>query len=344
MSLHGMSPAAIVEAQASGMLDTASVASALSELDERMAGIRSWYPRCNSLAVFIAGPATLAFLVGRAINQHIFPSVQMFQYRDYQYQLAYEAKITGHIDDRAAFRSRVGEHEFAYETRSRRKGKQNTILWLASNPSSTPRLILDEEAHDIQRELERSQHRDRFEFQSQLAPRAMELRRHLQTLSPTVVHFSGHGEAGGLVFHDDGVGSRVVSPDDIRELFRLARTRVKVVVLNACFSEAHAEALLECVDCVVGMTGPILDESAKHFAIGFYEGLGDRMSIQDAYENGCLSIRLRGSSPVAMSSHGVRDVQADSLVSNANGVYAHPRLRSRSGVDPSRLILAADLE
>lgn len=56
MSRREEPPAAVVEAQASEPLDASSVASALSELDERVAGIQSWYPRCDGLAVFVAGP------------------------------------------------------------------------------------------------------------------------------------------------------------------------------------------------------------------------------------------------------------------------------------------------
>jgi len=94
---------------------------------------------------------------------------------------------------------------------------------------------------------------------------------------------------------------------------------VKLVVLNACYSEVQAEALLAHVDCVVGMGGSIHDDAARNFAIGFYGGLGERESVAAAYKQGRAAISLEG----------LRDSD-------------RPQLKVRDGVDPSRFILAAD--
>lgn len=67
-----------------------------------------------------------------------------------------------------------------------------------------------------------------------------------------------------------------------------------MVVLNACFSEGPADALLEHVDCVVGVGGAIHDDAAKSFAIGFYGGLGENVSYEDAYKQGTSAISLAG--------------------------------------------------
>src|ERR1044071_1789813 len=70
---------------------------------------------------------------------------------------------------------------------------KHTILFLAANPTGTDRLALDREAHDIQAELERTGHRERFEFVTRWAVEPLDLLRELRKLRPTVVHFSGHG-------------------------------------------------------------------------------------------------------------------------------------------------------
>lgn len=302
--------APVVQAQASGALDAASVGSALHELDEQAAGLRPWYPRSTALAVFVAGPAALAFLAGRAINHHAFPDVEVFQARDHRYELA-------------------------YETRSRRR--KHILLFLASNPERTTRGALVEEARDIQQQLVRSQHRDRFELQPQLAPRAADIRRHLEMLKPTVVHFSSHGGADGLVLHHDDGSFRPASPDELREMFRIAEAPIKIAVLSGCFSEPHAEALLEHVDCVVGMPGPIPDDAARSFAVGFYEALGDRASVQTAYELGCLAMHQQP--PRAANPGATCDAGLDS--SSSGDDWARPRLLVRPGGDASALVLAA---
>jgi hypothetical protein len=196
---------------------------------------------------------------------------------------------------------------------------KHTILFLAANPLGTDRLALDREARAIQEELERSSHRDQFEFVTRWAVEPLDLLRALRTLKPTIVHFSGHGGRGelapgkdarrhliaaadavpadrqqGLFFQGPGGGPQLVSTEALQEAFRAAGSSVKLVVLSACYSEVQAEALLAHVDYVVGMASSIRDDSARTFAIGFYGGLGERQPVSRAYQQGCAAISLEG--------------------------------------------------
>jgi hypothetical protein len=218
--------------------------------------------------------------------------------------------------------------------------KKHTILFLAANPDGTDRLALEQEARAIQAELERSGHRDRFEFVTRWAAEPLDLLRELGRLKPTVVHFSGHGkhrdgapppEGGGayrdvagdgedgLYFHGRDGRAQVVPTDALVQTFRAAGASVKLVVLNACYSEVQAQALIECVDHVVGMAGTIRDDAARTFAVGFYCGLGASESVAGAYNYGCAAIAAEGLPD--------RD---------------RPRLQVRAGVDAAGLVLAAD--
>jgi hypothetical protein len=220
---------------------------------------------------------------------------------------------------------------------------KHTILFLAANSSGADRLTLDREARSIQVELERSGLRDRFEFVTRWAAEPLDLLRELRKLRPTVVHFSGHCQqatavqrsAGGssrdtsglnhpadepqhdLYFQSADGGEHLVSAAAIKETFGAAGSSVRLVVLNACYSTQHAEALLVNVDCVVGMVGAIRNDAGRHFAVGFYGGLGEGESFADAYMQG----------RAAMSLEGLRD---DEL----------PQLKVREGVDAKRLVLA----
>ena len=201
---------------------------------------------------------------------------------------------------------------------------KHTVLYLAANPLGKHRLALDREAHDIHAELERSGHRERFEFVTRWAVEPLDLLREMRKLKPTVVHFSGAGIRcvdgsldEGLVFQGADGQPRLVSTAALQDLFDAAGSSVKLVVLSACYSEPQAAALLGRVDCVVGMRGSMGDDAVRSFAIGFYGGLGDRESVAAAYKQGCAAIRLQGL-------HGAE----------------LPQLQARSGVDAARLILA----
>jgi formylglycine-generating enzyme required for sulfatase activity len=222
--------------------------------------------------------------------------------------------------------------------------KKRTILFMAANPSGTSRLALDREAHAIQVELERSGFRDCFKLVTRWAVEPYDLLRELRKLRPTVVHFCGHGsqETGdehrpgqapgrdvvtgelgthsseksyGLFFQGLDGRAQVVSAAAITETFGAAGASVKLVVLSACYTESQAEALLEHVDCVVGMSGSIHDDAARSFAIGFYGGLGEREPVAAAYNQGRAAISLMGLS-------------------------ARPLLKVRAGVDAARLVVA----
>ncbi|HEX3477143.1 MAG TPA: CHAT domain-containing protein, partial [Kofleriaceae bacterium] len=191
------------------------------------------------------------------------------------------------------------------------------ILFLAASPRDLGRLALDREARSIHVELKRSGYRDRFEFVTRWAAEPLDLLRELRELKPTIVHFSGHA-GRGVVFDSAHGRSHVVSPEAIAQTFGAVGARVRLVVLNACYTAPLAEALLAHVDCVVGMTGAIHDDAARCFAIGFYGGLGEHESIARAFQQGRAAVDLEG----------LPDAE-------------RPELRVRAGFDASQLILAA---
>jgi hypothetical protein len=194
-------------------------------------------------------------------------------------------------------------------------------------------------------ELERSGYRDCFRFETRWAAEALDLLRELRRLKPTVVHFSGHcgqvavddtgpatishpvvaGALGsdptqlrhGVFFQGADGCPQLVPTQALEDVFDAAGASVKVVVLNACYSETQAEALVTHVDCVVGMGGPIRDEAARNFAIGFYGALGECESVATAYKQGRAAISLEG----------LRGGDA-------------PQLKIRDGVDAGQLVLA----
>jgi hypothetical protein len=200
--------------------------------------------------------------------------------------------------------------------------KKHTILFLAANPGGTDRLVLDREARAIQKELEGAGYRDCFEFETRWAVEPLDLLRELRKLKPAVVHFSGHGgeQRDGLFFQGADGRVQFVSAQAIEQTFGAAGSSVRLVVLNACYRGPQADALLAHVDCVVGMSRAIQDDAARSFAIGFYGGLGERESVEAAYQQGRAAISLQG----------LRDGDL-------------PQLQVRAGVDAGQIVLAADL-
>lgn len=191
-----------------------------------------------------------------------------------------------------------------------------TILILAANPKGTSPLRLDQEVRDIQRGLDRA--KDRFTLQQRWAVTPQDVRRALLDCKPQIVHFSGHGlgpagqgaesqatrkltpvtdssaEVEGLMLEDATGQPQLVSSQALADLFALFAGQVECVLLNACYSETQATAIVQHIPYVIGMKRAIGDQAAIEFAIGFYDAVLAGESIEFAYKLGCAAIHMAG--------------------------------------------------
>ena len=170
-----------------------------------------------------------------------------------------------------------------------------SILFLAADPSDASRLRLGEELREIQEKLQLAKLRERFELHQRTSVRSADISQALLDVRPQIVHFSGHGTSDGALFFENQTGQiHFVQADALANLFEQFANEVDCVLLNACFSELHAEAIAEHIEYVIGMNEAIGDKTAIAFAIGFYQALGGGRTIEDAYKLGCAQIRLQG--------------------------------------------------
>jgi len=195
------------------------------------------------------------------------------------------------------------------------------VLFLAANPAGTTPLALDEEIRAIDAKIRGAEHRDRLELASHWAVRLDDLSGLLMRRRPDIVHFSGHGDPLGeiILLAADGT-PKPVPAEALAGLFRVLKDNVRVVVFNACHSEAQAKAVVRVIDCAVGMSRAIDDDHAIAFAAEFYQALGFGRSVQDAYDLGVTRLTGEG-------------------VANAKGLV---KLRKRRGINPADLVLVGD--
>jgi hypothetical protein len=176
-----------------------------------------------------------------------------------------------------------------------------TILIIQANPRGEVFLELKDEYLKIEqslREVGAPPHKIVWESgvrRRDLLPR---LRQH----RPDIVHFSGHGDPdnGEILFEDRNGETAAITPRDLTDVFRRAEidstNRIKLVVLNSCFSKIQAEAVAKVIPVVIGTTTEIEDDSALRFSELFYAELGRGFSIQKAVDivKGDLELRNEG--------------------------------------------------
>ena len=111
---------------------------------------------------------------------------------------------------------------------------------------------------------------------------------------PSIVHFSGHGDIGGIALEDTLGNSKLIDNDAIGSLFELFSDKVRCVFLNSCYSESQANEISKYVPYVIGMNNSVPDKAAIAFSVGFYTALGAGKDIEFAYRMGIVSIKLEG--------------------------------------------------
>lgn len=164
------------------------------------------------------------------------------------------------------------------------------ILFLAASPSDEDQLRVAAESRKIESALRAAKFRDYFELHTKHAVTPETLTQAMLDVKPDIVHFSGHGSDKGIVLEDEQGQSFFFPAAGLKRLFSLFKDDVKCVLLNACYSEAQAEAISTHGIHVIGMNDSVNDEAATSFAEGFYQALGAGKPITFAFEMGMVRI------------------------------------------------------
>jgi tetratricopeptide (TPR) repeat protein len=97
---------------------------------------------------------------------------------------------------------------------------------------------------------------------------------------PDIIHFTGHGTLGGLVFQY----KEKISGKQLRELFEGQKNPIRLVFLNACYSADQFAELKKLENtCLIGNDGEISEDIATDFACIFYKYYKRLKKIPEAY-------------------------------------------------------------
>jgi len=174
-----------------------------------------------------------------------------------------------------------------------------SILFLAANPLNLPRLRLERESRQVSEALRHARLGAQFRLAQQWAVRSEDLLDALLRERPSILHFAGHGSSDGALYLEDALGKAVpLSPAALAALTGVTDS-ARCAVLNACWTDALAEALLGSVACVVGIGEAVADKTAVSFATGFYRTLAEGESVTTAVAAGqAEALAVGGEQPV----------------------------------------------
>ncbi|OKJ00076.1 hypothetical protein AMK18_15475 [Streptomyces sp. CB01249] len=181
-------------------------------------------------------------------------------------------------------------------------------LVLAASPEAGRAPALHEEHRDVQRSVTHARFGHLLRLDVLPAARAEDLVQYLAATVPHTLHFAGRGTPdGGPRFVTDDGGEAPVSLDGLRDCVAdAAPLGLRLVVLNACWTEPLAKEMAGLVPVAIGWEGQVPDAHACAYARVFYRNLAEGDSVLSAHATACKLLALIGCTelPVLHSTPG----------------------------------------
>lgn len=200
------------------------------------------------------------------------------------------------------------------------KKKKLQVLYLTANPDKANYMRVDAEVRQVQDAVRGSVFRDNISLEYRPAADLKSLVDGLNDYRPRIVHFSGHGNSGGIAVDDLAVGKRpvkTVSFELLAKALNATDAPPDIVVLNSCKSASARKAFLPPAKAIIVMRNSISDLAATNFAVAFYAAVAAGQSVKSAFAQGTVAIE-------------------NSSLNEADT----PELVVAAGVDPSKLVLS----
>ena len=167
-----------------------------------------------------------------------------------------------------------------------------SVLFVGANMERGAQLKIREECRIIRTELQSTfgEHawKHLVTFRADCFADPASFMRDVMQIAPGVLQFSCHGEKRGLWFsHGFTEASAIVDALGAhnREVKAKGGQRIQLVVVNACMSGPLAQALVECVDFVIGHGhSEVGDEEALTFSKTLYFSLGRGYSLDASFK------------------------------------------------------------
>lgn len=207
------------------------------------------------------------------------------------------------------------------------------VLYMTANPEAVERtyeepdgttvrentwLRTEAEVRSVQRALRGSKYRDLVEVSHRPAATPNDLLDGINDVRPHVVHFSGHGGAGSLVFDNGSVDEpegRDLTFELLAKILSATTSPPSLLVLNACDTLDGADVLLSAVPVVVAMADTIADNAASVFATRFYAAIASAQSVGVALQQARVAMEMAALEDADLPECLARDdVDIDSLI------------------------------
>jgi hypothetical protein len=173
-----------------------------------------------------------------------------------------------------------------------RQRKHLDVLYTTASPDAKSPLRVDAEMHQVQDSVRGSKFRDSITVHYRPAATLKSIMNGLNDLEPSVVHFSGHGNKGGVAVDNAKARpqAKLVPFDLLAKAVAAVDNPPQVIVLNSCHSAGAQKAFFPSARAIVAMGDTISDLAAIAFAVQFYGAISAGQSLKAAFAQGVVAI------------------------------------------------------
>lgn len=174
-----------------------------------------------------------------------------------------------------------------------KRKKRLDVLYTTANPNPKSPLRVDAEMHQVQEAVRGSRLRDNIALHYRPAANLKSIMDGLNDLTPGIVHFSGHGNSGGVAVDHAKVkppSGKILSFDLLAKAVAAVDSPPQVIVLNSCYSAGAKKAFLPPAMAVIAMGDSISDLAATAFAAQFYAAVAAGQSLKAAFDQGVVAV------------------------------------------------------
>lgn len=171
--------------------------------------------------------------------------------------------------------------------------KRLNVLYLTASPDQEAPLRVDAEVRKVQEAIRGSIYRDKIKIEYRPAADLNSLIDGLNDLRPQIVHFSGHGNEGGVATDTGRVrkpAAKMVSFDLLARALGATDHPPRVIVLNSCNSSSAEKVLVPLAKIVIAMQASVTDVAATAFAQRFYAAIASGQSVDAAFKQGQIAV------------------------------------------------------
>ncbi len=168
------------------------------------------------------------------------------------------------------------------------------VLFLLFNPSNSSRQEINEEVRDLESELLKSMHRDKFDINIGLAIKTDSLQDLLLGFLPNIIYVSGSSSENSLLLHDDRLTSKNVKLSAFSALLSMFSDKVACVLFNIKLDDKDALLFSRSINYVIYQQEILPMEAKKNYSSTFFKALGAGKDIRFSHEFGKNGLLING--------------------------------------------------